>query len=331
MHALGIRNVIDLGREAKFSCPFEGHSHGDQNPSACMNKESTAWICFGCKERGNAVGFLSKLEGVSPTLAAKWIRERYEGGYSPPRGSVLEDVLNILESTSPIGGGGEDASPQSIDETIVWRYRVDWRRAWKASNEGQRTGWVEYIFDRGFTWDTLDEWEFGYDPDSDRIVIPIRSPEGELLGFKARSWRSEVHPKYKVLGGFDYGFEPVEVGKVLFGLDHAVVEDRLVVVEGEFNTVMMHQLGIQCAVGVAGSFFTERMARLIRDRTREVVLFFDSDDAGHEGIARATELLEPHVRVRVVPDHEGDPCEMTGHVVDELIAASKTSFSIAFI
>lgn len=88
--ALGMRNITIQDDEVKFSCPFPGHSHGDQHPSACMNMGTTAFICFGCKERGNAVSFLSKLENISPMMAARFLRERYEGGWKEPDGPVWQ-------------------------------------------------------------------------------------------------------------------------------------------------------------------------------------------------------------------------------------------------
>src|SRR5262245_21805352 len=99
---LGMRNLREDGTrrgvEVRFSCPFPGHAHGDSNPSATMNADSTAYRCWGCGMKGNAITFLAELEGVSPVLASQWIRERFEGGWrSVGEGGLWGELRNILE------------------------------------------------------------------------------------------------------------------------------------------------------------------------------------------------------------------------------------------
>lgn len=294
---LKIRNVEQATEdEIRFSCPFPGHASGDENPSAYMNAETTAYICHGCKRKGNAVTFLSDLFNLSSYESLRFLREVYGGSFRGPDGS-LEDEINrhFMEFGKP------DAEPINfvLQTSVLSDFYPDEITA------------MHYMDNRGFTQKSLREFQIGYDRISARISIPIFDELGRLVGFKGRAIDPEIKPKYKVLGGTAYGFPRYHVGLVVYGMDKVPEGNKgCIIVEGELNAVAMHQLGWKQTISPGGSTFTSIHARKIIDRFDHAVLFFDSDKAGNEATARAAELLIPHMKVDVLPEHEYDPADV---------------------
>lgn len=322
---LNIRNITPIGREVKFSCPFPGHSHGDSSPSATMNNETTAFFCFGCHMRGNAITFVACHEEVSPLEAARWLRSAY-GSFQDPMGRLLEEVDRTLFRIE------ETEVRRGISEAFMAIFDVNWRLAESAAMEDRSVPdpLMYMLADRSFLAGTLEEWRVGYDRQSGRITLPVRDESGVLLGFKARSWNGE-QPKYTVLGDTGaprYGFSPYERNGVLFGLDKARQYGELILVEGELNVLAMWQHGFGNAVAMGGSFLSDRQQRLLRKYSAQVTLFLDCDQSGWDATWAAVEALERYVRVLVTPVHNMDAAEMNSDEVHKLLSDSKPALEV---
>jgi DNA primase len=326
LEELGIRNAYEMrgrsGLEIKFSCPFPFHKNGDQDPSASMNAESTAYRCWGCGKKGNAVTFLADLENVSPILAARWIRERFQGGFRDVDATGLwAELRGVLDRKV------EEYVPLPVlDEDEVAKRAIDWQKAWKIAASGEfLPNPIRYMFDRGFTWDTLEEWDFGYDQVSQRVCFALRDHEANLIGLKGRAYESDQQPKYLVLGDAPeqdrgYGFQAVQVTRYVYGMHKALYHSRkrIIVVEGELNCVSMHQKGFHNAVGISGQFLHDDQARIIRHFSDEAVLLFDDFEHAFNAGAK----LEPYMKTRVCEPHEGDPAELSADAIDALVQTS---------
>jgi DNA primase len=333
--------------EVLMRCPFPNHPGEDMNPSCYMNRETTAFFCHSCHEKGNAIHFAMKYLEITPMEAIRILKERYSpSGINLDARSAVEEVRKILEKPDePV------TENVRLPENLIDEFALDWERAYDAYSHGQGHPSTDYMFDRGFEWETLHEWGFGYDERSDRIVFPVRDDFGHLVGFKGRSWMPTHRPKYLVIGDspgkMRYGFPRYQVSKVVFGLNEAISaietassngddsESELIVCEGELNVVMLWQMGYRNAVAINGSNFSERQERLIRSWADKVILFFDSlkrndegelipDQAGQDATVTVSELLTPHLRVFAVPDHEGDPASMSPSEVDAMISGSSS-------
>src|SRR6185436_16661352 len=129
----GVNNVEERGDEVAYSCPFDGHSHGDSNPSATMHKESTGFFCFGCGKQGNAITFLAELEGIPPHRAKRYIREEFN---APKHfeGPVRDEVERILSRKK---GPRQQVF---LDEEEIEKRRIDWRAAEIAMMAGELQG-----------------------------------------------------------------------------------------------------------------------------------------------------------------------------------------------
>lgn len=302
LDALECQNITKATEhEFKFSCPFPGHQHGDQNPSAYMNIETSAWMCHGCKRKGNAVTFLAEHENITIMLATRFLHERYGGiGSDPDAYSARRELERMFEKQEAETQVENDLP---ISESFLDYYLIDWAMVSKADPIPE---WGDYIFDRGFKPKTLNDWDIGFCDDTQRIVIPVHNQLGELIGFKGRSYREGHHPKYLVLRPGD--FDRYHVSHHLFGLSRSE-GDHLIVVEGELNVIALHQMGIKNCIAVNGSNFSERQALLLRQYAEQATIFFDSNDAGWDGTEMVCNALRDFMPVWVVPDHDFDPAD----------------------
>lgn len=315
LEALGIRNINDGGDEIQFSCPFPGHAYGDETPSAYMNVETTAFYCHGCKAKGNAIHFLSKLEGISPLLAARHIRERY-GSEFLDTDSFFYEIDSLLQE-KPNDESLSLAPPSSMNllESIQ-----------------NCPAALNYLRERGFCDASIAAWEIGYDHISDRIAIPVRNDSGTLVGFKGRAYRSEHKPKYLVLGDTKrsrrYGFPTYEKSKVVFGMnkfipDAHLFNHHLIITEGELDVVALWQSNYKNCVSV-GSNFSADHREIILAHANSVTCFLDDDPAGSKAVQKIHEELSPYIQVKTVGPHEGDPASLTSEACAKLIREAQT-------
>lgn len=321
---LEVRNVKKVGSEAVFSCPFPGHKHADQTPSASMNLETTAWLCFGCHRRGNAVTFLSDLESVTVGTAIRWIREAYGGAFAEPADGMRTEIDRILSSVPALEA--VDATNPPIDEAWVDRFLIDWDKV--AATED--APWqLRYMIDRGFDPGTLNYFQFGYEPLDERIVIPVRDEKATLVGLKGRACGANRVPKYKGMGDGQFPFRPYKMGRVVFGaFDCRPRNGHVIVCEGELNAVRMRQFGYDNAVAISGAAITSTQVDIVTWIADTVVLYFDCDEAGSAGHRLASRLFqEKGIRVFSVPEHDKDAADSTKAEVDDLVEArfSETS------
>lgn len=291
--ALGVRNISPVGSEVSFSCPFPGHAHGDERPSARMNSQTTAWYCHGCKRSGNAVTFSADLQGVTNHVAWDWIVTSYgEGRVDISPDDFVDELDEILGSHAKQEGAREE----EIDVVSPSGFSPFW--AWPVEP-------VAYMSRRGFAAHVIVEHGLMWDRNLKRIVTPIRDELGKLVGWKGRKIDDGSGPKYLV-------YKPVYPAAKYVYLLYSFVpcDETIIVVEGEWNALMMRQYGFRNAVGLPGSHMSHRQAALIANAARTAILVFDSDEAGYRGTIESCELLEPYMNVKVVPDHKMDPASM---------------------
>ncbi len=309
--------------EVKFSCPYPAHVRGDTNPSAYMNIHTTAFLCQSCHAKGNAVIFTSDILGVSQIEAVRLLRQRYSpAGIDLESRSIVEEVKKILNKKKP-----EKRENKAIPKNVIDQYHVEWKQ-WQKELAEPAPPWASYMFMRGFSATTLNVWGFGYCEERQRITLPVRDENGVVIGIKGRAL-NDRKPKYLNMRG--NGHEPYLKNEVVFAIWEAGLwgHTDLIVVEGEFNAVMMHQYGFSNTVAINGSYFGQRQLRLLKERADSVTLFFDSDRAGWDATKLLTEALTPFMPVFVCPDHHGDPCEMHRNSVFACLGDKRSALTLA--
>jgi len=238
--------------------------------------------------------------------------------FQEPEGSFLEGFDTILAETHK----REDTTPGVLDEYECSRREVDWTLAAKSADAPYP---MKYMIERGFDPGILSKFKIGWDAISQRIAIPYRDADGRLLGFKGRAYLDEQIPRYCVLGGPEYGFDPVNVSYVLWGLPEALrgeryfVTNQAILVEGELNALAMHQYGYNNTIGISGKYLSDKQLDLIKNYFSSVVVIMDDMK---DQIA-AAEKIEPYMVVDIVPDHDTDPADGGRDYVTDLYLQRK--------
>lgn len=339
LHRVDVEDLLELmdchnvsqatADEVKFSCPFPGHTSGDTTPSAFMNtgerdrNKTSVWKCHGCGRSGNAVSFVAELENISKQRAMLYLRDRYAPDWRAPIGGIKQEFEERLKARRRAEKNVETEIPTYAWEWYDERYGLDWPLGASASDFPGTP--MAYMYERGFTSKTLNEWRIGYDEISDRIAIPVANEAGELVGIKARSTEEGRKPKYLVLGdkpgvGSRHGFPPYEKSLVVFGIDRIDDNHPVVFCEGELDVIALWQIGIP-AICTGGAHLSFAQSILIRDHVSEGVVWLDNDPAGEnatwgydkpdgEHKPGLVEKLDPFLHVRIVRPHRFDPAEM---------------------
>jgi DNA primase len=155
-----------------------------------------------------------------------------------------------------------------------------------------------YLRERGINPHTAAHFGVGYYAApgllQGRMVIPIHNERGHLLAYAGRSINS-TGPKYKLPAGF-------KKSDVLFNLHRAIAhrEQKIIVVEGFFDCLKVHQAGLPCVVALMGCSLSEYQETLLVQSVRNVVLMLDADSAGYHGSAVIADRLSKHCGVEIV-------------------------------
>lgn len=304
------------GINYKGLCPF----HGEKSPSFIVSPTRQTYHCFGCGVHGNAVGFLMEHLGLGFVEAVKDLAQQCgmtvpEDDESPEereRARVQKEKQATLTDT--LARAAEHyrkqlkSSPRAID--YLKRRGLSGEICARFGMGYAPDGWrgLASVFPRyddpllaesglvivqGLDEGKSEAEQKRYDRFRDRIMFPIRSVQGEVIGFGGRVL-DKGEPKY-----LNSPETPVFVkGRELYGLFEARSAIRasgyVLVVEGYMDVVALAQLGLPHAVATLGTACTaEHVHKLLR-HTEQVVFSFDGDTAGRRAAARALEAALPH-------------------------------------
>ena len=318
------------GTVHKGLCPF----HGEKTPSFTVSPSRQTYHCFGCGAHGDAIRFLMENQGLPFMDAVRELAQRVgitvpEGDASPEERARAAEQREKRQTLSEVLARAGDhykvalkATPRAIDYLkrrgltgeIAARFGLGyapagWRNLASAFARYDDPLLVEaglvIVHDEG-------DDQKRYDRFRDRIMFPIRSVRGEVIGFGGRVI-DDGEPKY-----LNSPETPLFVkGRELYGLYEARAALReagyALVVEGYMDVVALAQSGLGHAVATLGTACTaEHVAKLFRF-TDHVVFSFDGDAAGRRAAGRALEAALPHASdLRTIrflflpPEHDPD-------------------------
>jgi DNA primase len=262
-------------------CPI----HKGENPTQFrVSVSKNIWNCFSeCKHGGNVLDFIARMEDVSVHAAALKAIEWFDLDPATMQAKASDDERH--QSDAPHTATASPPKPVSkkevpIAETMApnapLKFRLD-----KLEREHP------YLLERGLTLETIVDFGVGYCTKGmmkDRIAIPIHNTEGNVVAYVGRfpgDPPGDV-PKYKLPQGFRKSLE-------LFNINRAIKEPRdipLVLVEGFFGCMKLHQHGCPKVVALMGSSMSAAQEELIRkhsDRDSRIIVMLDEDDAGRAG------------------------------------------------
>ena len=299
------------GRNLKGLCPF----HSEKTPSFVVYPESQSFYCFGCGAGGDAISFIMRAENLEYIEAVKFLAEK--AGLPMPENTAEDRTgkrrMRILEMNREAARffqnclvKGEDRRGleyllgRGMDKKMIVRFGLGYAPdSWNSLRD--------HLQQKGYSWEEMldaalvTKGQSGgvYDTFRGRVIFPIIDLRGNVIGFGGRVLSSDKGPKY--LNSSDT--LAYKKSRNLFAMNFAknAADKRLILCEGYMDTVSMHQAGFDNAIATLGTALTPEQARLIAHYTDEVILAYDSDEAGQKATRRAMALFdEIGVKVRVL-------------------------------
>ncbi len=297
------------GRNFSGLCPF----HGEKTPSFMVSGDRQVFKCFGCGEGGDVFTFLEKIEGYDFREALTELAKRVGvtlTSFKPSEQSHLKDkILAVNEIAERFYSyillkhkKGEPArqylKERGISEDVWKKYGLGF------APEGWENA-ISFLKKRNFgdadvaasglvvARERTNEKSY-YDRFRNRLIFPIRDVRGITLGFSGRLIDSRNGREPKYLNSPET--EVFHKGSMLFGLDIARDEIRstneTLLVEGEFDALSAHQIGILNVVASKGTALTEKQIATLARLSENVALCFDTDLAGDKASRRGIELMD---------------------------------------
>jgi len=284
------------GAHFRGRCPLPTHQSKNSLHSFIVNIEKNAWACHsqscvaqrGGRIGGNVLDFIAEMERFSIHDAALRLQEWFALSARPLGVCRGTRLATAADSSSPIAGEANKPLPFELS-------RLDHLHP--------------YLKGRGVTPDSARYFGIGLHRGTGlmegRVVIPIHDDHGILVAYAGRSIDG-AEPKYRFPPRF-------RKSMVLFNLHRAVgCGDSVVVVEGFFDAVNVHQAGLPCVVALMGCSLSHLQEGLLQKHFREVVLFLDGDGAGRRAGAAIAQRLVSKVSTRLVEIPQDKQPDMLG-------------------
>ena len=313
------------GSSYKAKSPFVD----EKTPSFMVSPAKQIWKCFSSGKGGNVVSFIMEHEHFSYVEALRWLANKYQIAIKEDREQTAEEIaeISIRENLSVIN---EFAKNHFADNII--------------NHEQGRAIGMSYFKERGFREDIITKFQLGYCLDESegftkralekgykleylekagltktkdgrhfdffrgRVMFPIHSVAGKVLGFGGRTLKTEKSvAKY-------FNSPETELynkSKILYGLYFAknsiIKTDRCFLVEGYTDVISLHQSGLENVVASSGTSLTIDQIKLIKRYTDNITILYDGDAAGIRASFRGIDMiLEEGLNVKVVLFPDGD-------------------------
>lgn len=318
--------LTKAGQGYKARCPF----HNEKTPSFYVSPVRQSYYCFGCGAKGDIFTIVEEMEGLDFREALKMLAERagVELKRYTPESAVsksekerifeaLEDATKFFEKQLASNAPAHDyLKSRGLSEETIASWNLGYAPAeWRALyNHLLDEGHSEEILLKAGLIKRVDagSGKNPYDVFRDRLIFPLRDQGGRVIAFSGRALAKDAMPKY--LNSPD----TVVFTKhdVLYGLDKAKDKirrkDYTVLVEGQIDLVLSHQVGVDNTVASSGTAFTTNHLERLKKLSKRILLAFDGDKAGHAAAEKSAELamgLGLEVKIARLPEGD-DPAEV---------------------
>ena len=307
------------GESLNGPCPI----HKGSNPTQFrVSTTKNLWNCFSdCEHGGNALDFICKMEKCSIHAAAlkaiEWFNLDHEAMAVSDENAEAAEPKTPAPAAKPAArpAAAPKAAPESNAPNMPLKFRLDiLERSHPYLTE-----------QRGLTPETIIDFGIGYCAKgmmANRIAIPIHNAKGEVVAYAGRfvGEPPEGTPKYKLPPGFRKSQE-------LFNIDRAIkepAEKPLLIVEGFFDAMKIHDHGYRKVVALMGSTLSSTQEELIRQHTTSdshVIVMLDENEAGKAGREDIACRLSKFcfVRVHQFPRPDMEPEHLTDEEVADIV------------
>ena len=313
-------------------CPF----HNERTPSFNVSPSRGTYHCFGCGAGGTAIRFVMEHDGMSFIEAVKRladaagiriVEEVWDANAeaeAKQRALLLRanreaaEWFHLLLMKHQLAAPARDyLKARGINAEMAKR----WQMGYAPEGKGLYREWAmqqklsEQALVEAGIFSVADQDENGrggraYPRWRHRLMFPIRNDNGDVIAFSGRLLEKKENTGKYVNSPETPVFSK---SRVLFGFDKSkrfiAKADQAIICEGQIDMIMVFEAGLQNVVAGQGTAFTEHHAKMLKRVCNEVILCFDSDNAGREATEKAFRILSPQgisVRVAALPQGE-DP------------------------
>lgn len=330
-----IRNTVDIvdlissylklkkrGKNYVALCPF----HNEKTPSFYVSPDRQMYHCFGCGASGNVFTFLMETEKISFIDAVKMLAER-TGIKIPEYSYEIDNKAKEQEELYEVLKFAATFYYKNLHDTDEGKYALEYlfKRGFKLEtiktfglgySLNKWDSFYKYSLDQKFPVEILEKAGLirkqndgsYYDTFRGRIMFPIFSISGKVIGFGARKLFEE-----DLLGKYINSPEtPIyNKSKILYGLNFAKEsireKDSVILVEGYADLMKAYQAGFKNVVASSGTALTIEQIKLIGRYTKNIIVLYDADSAGIRATLRGIDLiLENDLDVRIAPLPQGE-------------------------
>ncbi|MDX9702914.1 MAG: DNA primase [Candidatus Auribacterota bacterium] len=310
------------GVNYKANCPF----HKEKTPSFVVNPAKQIYHCFGCHRGGDIFSFIMEWDQITFPEAIQRLADRC--GYTLTGKSNNEPAIKKSQ---------KDRLYDCLSTAASFFH--DFLR-----NDQRAQHARDYLHKRGIGTKTIETWKLGFIPSVsgllrqylqkkgysvqellacglikkdertgtikdrffNRLIFPIRDEQSRIVAFGARvldnsepkyinSPETKLYQKSKVLYGFSDAKQSIRD------------EKSVLIVEGYFDVIQLHQSGLTNAVAPCGTALTEEQLAILKRYADQMFLAFDSDQAGINAVIRKLDpILEQSINAKVVTLPAGD-------------------------
>ena len=318
-------------------CPF----HNEKTPSFHVTPSKGIYKCFGCGKAGSAVGFVMEYEHMTYPEALRYLAKKYN-----------IEIQEEEESAEHIAARQRSESLMAVSE-FARKFFCDSLR----EGEGQAVGY-RYYRNRHLEDATIDQWSLGWAPSPrtafvdaaraagfkdeyilgaglaiqqddgtlidkfrERVMFPIHSVSGRVIAFSGRTLKADNPAKYVNSPETEIYIKSRNLLGIYFAKSEIAKQDRCILVEGNIDVVMMHQMGVRNVVASCGTALTQEQIRLIHKFTDNVTIMYDGDSAGLHAAVRAIGLILSegmNPKVVFLPDGDDPDSFSQKHTLEEL-------------
>jgi len=324
----GYIKLKKAGRDYKAVCPF----HSEKTPSFFVSPSKQIWHCFGCNLGGDMFSFVMQIEGVEFADALRILAKkagveltRQDPKLKSQRSKLLEicqEAAEFFEENLKKNKAVQEylkkrgVLSESIKEFQIGYALDSWDALYSHLTDlGYKAEDIEkagLIIQRTENREPRTNRNY-YDRFRSRIMFPICDISGQIVGFTGRIFSGDESTAKYVNSPETLIFNK---SQILYALDKAKVdirkEDKCILVEGQMDVIMSHQVGNKNAVATSGTALTENHLKIIKRYTENLFLAFDTDTAGEEATKKGIGLaqkLEFNIKVIVIPEGK-DPADI---------------------
>ena len=297
------------GRDYSGLCPF----HHEKTPSFHVSREKQLFHCFGCGASGNLVQFVMRTENLDFVDALKLLADRAgiiipedDGNFSDEHHEKKKRILEMNKYAARFfydclkdKSTGEKGQQYFVKRNIPWKTVTVYGLGYAPDG---RDMLLKHLTAKGYKTNEIVEAGLAvsregkiYDKFRDRVMFPIIDVRGNVIGFGGRIMHDNKEINgYKIPKYLNSPETPVfDKGRNLFSLNLAknAKSSEIILCEGYMDVISVYQAGVKNIVATLGTAITENQAKLMLRYASEILICYDSDEAGTKAALRAIDVI----------------------------------------